>query len=88
MVVDGDRLVGQLVGHLDAEELRPRGVVVDQRVAEIAGEELVEVVVGERILRRRQRQRAVEALGLEGDVVGAGELVGDRRAIFAGVSGS
>ena len=80
MIVDGQRLVAELVGNLDAEQRRARGDFLDQRVAEIAGEQLVEVVelagTCGYFVAARTVTRAVEALGLEGDVVGCSPAPG------------
>ena len=85
VVVDGERLVGQLAREAHAEELRRRGERPDERVAEVAGEEEPEepVGVGEAVLRLRDR--AVEPLRLEDEDVSRGEPVREEPRLLGAV---
>ena len=77
VIVDGERLVGELVGHLDSEDGRARGDLLYERVAEVAREEETERAVREGKLLGHARDGAVQALRLEDDPVRARELPGE-----------
>ena len=82
MVVDGERLVGELVGHLNSEEGRAGRDFANECVPEIAGEEESECPVREWKLLRGTRDGAVEALRLEDDPVRVGEAPCELRHLL------